>query len=379
MVDFGLTDTQRSLVLDAERRAGKLVQGSDGQGLMARAQWRLWGSEGWLGTCLSTENGGGGHGALSTVLAFEALGKAGVDRGRLFAVGAHLFGCTMAVANYGTSQQRADWCPQLASGDAVGALAFTEASGGSDLKACETEITEDKDGLCLSGQKSFVSNGAQADLFIVLAKSPAQSAPFNLSMLLVPSTTPGLEICPIEGGRGLSATSPAKIIFNNCRLPTDAVLGARGGGVGVLIGTMRWERSCILAGFLGALDRDIGRVTAYLKEKRGPAVAPIKHQAVAHSLARIKLRAENARWMLYRGAWALNHDKEQMLLPAMSKLSVSEALVDCTTELLRLIGTFGWVGGLELGDALDDVLGTLSASGTSEVQLNTIAAGFGGV
>lgn len=376
-MDFTLTENQRSMIQHAQDSAPLLMSASPEAGGMPRNAWNTWGLEGWLGTCLPEEHGGGGRSAHDTVIGFEALGFHGVARGQLFSVGAHLFGCAKGIAVFGTDQQRTKWCPKLASGDKVGALAFTEPSGGSNLGDCETIIAQDGDGLILSGKKTHVTNGTDADVFLVLAASEAQPPPFNLTVLLVPRETKGLTVRKIDCAIGLRETAPAEISFTKCSLPTDCVLGSIGGGLGVLIGIMGWERTCILAGLLGALERDITNVTAYLGQTRGLAEPPIRHQSVAHSLARMRLRSETARQMLYRGASELDHGKDRLVRPAMVKLAVSEALVDCAVELLRITAGFGWTGGLGLGQALDDAMGALSASGTSEVQLNMIATGFG--
>jgi alkylation response protein AidB-like acyl-CoA dehydrogenase len=213
-------------------------------------------------------------------------------------------------------------------------------------------------------------------VFLVLAKSGSQDGPFNMSVLIVPRSTPGLTVRAHLDVHGLATSAPAEITFEDCRLTPECLLGTQGAGLGVLLGIMQWERSCILAGLLGALKLDIKRVSSYLGQRRASGTSPMQHQSVAHAVARLSLRTKAARLMLHRGAWELDHGNDKLVQPAMSKLMISETLLDGATELLRLTAGFGWSGGLGLGQALDDVVGTLSASGTSEIQLNTIAAGL---
>ena len=166
----------------------------------------------------------------------------------------------------------------------------------------------------------------------------------------------------------------AKINLKDCFLPEDALLGRCGAGMGVTLSIMRWERSCILAGFLGALERDLVRVTSFLCERRDSKGSLMRHQGVSHKLAHIRLRIESARWLMYRAAWDLDHGTGPILYPALSKLSLSQTLVDCGLELQELMAGSGWMDELGIATALHDVVGTLSASGTSNVQLNIISS-----
>lgn len=308
---------------------------------------------------------------MDSALAFEALGREGIDRGWLFAMGAHLFGCAMAIANHGSEEQRGNWLPRLADGSAKGALAFTEPTGGSDFAGCETSLQIEGDELVLDGRKVLVTNAAVADVFVVLAASPETPSPFGFSIVLVPKDTAGLSTRAIEKPRGLAKTSPAEVILEECRVPATNILGRQGAGMGLLLDVMRWERSCILAGALGALERDLRMATAYL-ERRRTASASKQLQAVSHSLAEIRARLEAARWLMLRAAWEVDNGKDALMYPAMSKYVVSETLAACTMELRQLVAGAGWTGELDLADALDDACALLSASGTSHVQLNAI-------
>ncbi len=363
-MDFGLTEGDSGVVA---RATGFARQFSETGGTPS---WDQWGDGGWTGLGLPGEFGGGGYPAQTSVLAFEALGRGGIDRGALFALGAHLFGCSMAVANHGSAEQKSAWLPLLASGTAVGALAFSEASGGSDLDSCGSKLVADGTGYRLSGAKTCVTNGSIADLFVVLARTREQRSPFAYSMVLLPRDTPGLSVTPIEGVRGLAATTPAEVVFDDCPVAESDLLRRGDLGMAQMLDIMRWERSCILAGSLGALQADFERVMRHLSE-RG------RHQATDHALARIRTRIEAARWLMLQAAWRLDQSGSDLLQPSMSKLFVSEAIAECTGELRRLVAGAAWRGELGLADALDDALALLSASGTSEVQLNTIASQIG--
>lgn len=185
-MDFAPTEAQKALIVAASDFADALGARFGGNPVLSRELWRFWGSEGWLGLCIPAAHGGGDADALSAVLAFEAMGRAGVSRSQLFGVGAHLFGCAMAIARHGTPEQGARWLPLLAGGEAVGALAFSEPTGGSDLTHCRTLLEREGDGVLLEGRKALVTNGCEADLFLVLARASWLSPPLDVSSLLVP-------------------------------------------------------------------------------------------------------------------------------------------------------------------------------------------------
>lgn len=368
-MDFGPSNEQRDLIEKAGAFAGSLIEAFGENPSMTRDLWRFWGDEGWLGLCLPEAHGGAGQEALTAVLAFEAMGRAGVSRSQLFGVGAHLFGCAMTLARYGSASQKTQWLPALAEGATVGALAFSEPTGGSDLAHCETRLRPDGDGYRLDGEKTLVTNGGEADLFLVLARSPSLAPPLDVSAVLLRRDTPGLDIRPIESVSGLSRTRPAEITMEGSRVEQDALLGKAGGGIGVLLGAMHAERACILAGSLGALDRDLEAVRVHVAA-RGAA----EHQAVRHALAKVRARSESARWLLYRGAWGLDHGDRSLLRASISKVTVCEVLVEGAVALAELAAGEGWKGSLGLAEALADATATCTASGTANIQLNTISA-----
>ncbi|WP_211315468.1 acyl-CoA dehydrogenase family protein [Roseicyclus mahoneyensis] len=337
------------------------------------AGWQAAAKEGWMGLCLSRP-AGAGLSALDTVTAFEALGEAGASRGAVFATGAHLFGAATAMSRFGSADEVQDLLDKLAAGQAVGALALTEPSGGSTLSAMETVIRDLGRGeLSLAGAKTYVTNATQADVLLVLAREDGAPPPMNLTVLLVPADTSGVTIEPLAGGRGLAGADMGRVRFDGCVLPECAVLGRRRAGLAVFMAMMQWERSCILAGNLGALERDFRAVCAHLEARRDANGSLTAHQAVCHPLADVQARIEAARLILYRGAWSLDQGKDAAHWPSISKLTLAETLVECHVILRQLMAGAGWSNQAGIADALDDALAVAAASGTSEIQRTLIA------
>src|SRR5438552_8561964 len=166
------------------------------------AGWRAIADFGLIDFALPRAWGGRNGGALVTAALLEALGRGGADRGLLFAIGAHLFGCAMPLATYGSSAQAERWKHALGSGAAIGALAITEATGGSSLDGIATEAREGSGGYVLNGEKTLIANAPVAGLFLVLARHSHRPGPFGLTALPLPRHASHLALAPIAWGRG---------------------------------------------------------------------------------------------------------------------------------------------------------------------------------
>jgi alkylation response protein AidB-like acyl-CoA dehydrogenase len=370
------TPEQQALIAEASRFAHDRLLPRDRPTAFDEAGWRACAEHGVLALPLPAAWGGRGEGALTTVAVFEALGRGGADRGLLFALGAHLFGCALPISRYGSAHQQARWGTGLADGSAIGALAITDPAGGSDLTLMGARALGGTEGYVLSGEKTLVTNGPRADVFLVIAATAPDRGPLGLSAFLVPRETPGLSVEPL-GAPGLPGAPMATIMFKECGLPPAALLGPVGAGMKVMSSSLRWERSCLLAGFLGAAERDLQSCLAHVRARRDRRGPLLKHEAVAHRLARMKLRLEAARWLVYRAAWNIDEGRGVLLAPALAKLAASECLVDNALDALRISAGPGWLDEAGLASALRDVVGTMSASGTTDVQLSVIAASLG--
>ncbi len=368
------SDSQQSLIEGARRFAEQILAPRPPALDFDRWAWDACAREGILGAPLPSEWGGGAHGALTTVGIFEALGSGGADRGLLFAMSAHLFGVAVAVSRFGSKQQKDLWGERLAGGGAVGALAATEETGGSSLSDMATVAKDSGAGYQIRGAKILVTNGPVADLFLLIASENPRRGLLGLTAFLLPRDMPGLSIKPLTPTLGLAAAPMARLELYDVPLPKEAVLGRSGGGFAVMKVSMQWERTCLLAGFLGAAELDLKRCLKYVRGRRDGAGSLFNHQAVSHRLARTHCRLEAARQLLYRGALAIDCQEDPLLWPARVKLFVGESIIECAEELLRVYAGAGWLDEGGAGTALKDVVAVMSASGTSDVMLNIISA-----
>jgi len=370
-MDFALPAELR----DRAERARRFAEGratAKAGGALDLDTWRAAASFGLFGS--ASDLAAGGKSALAAFVLFEAMGRGGLDRSLLFAMGAHLFGCAIPIAAHGTEAQRGKWLAGLVDGSIVGALAITEPQGGSSLDLIQTGAGEAPGGVVLNGEKTLVCNAPDAGVFVLLARQNAIKGPLGLSAFLVPRGAEGLSVARIDSTLGLKAAPMGRLTLKDCFVPADAMLGRAGSGLRVFATAMQWERTCLLACFLGAAERDLAACVGALRARRDADGPLMRHQGVSHALARLKLTLEAARLVGQRGAWAIDRGTADTTTAAMAKLALSEAVAECAEKTLKLMAGSAWQGRpLDFGAALADALGGLFASGTSEIQLDIIA------
>jgi len=372
-VKFDLPSEMRGIFERARRFAEANLSNKDRRIGLDRIGWGAAAEFGVFQLAAGPAGPGRGRGALASVAMLEGMGRGGADRGLLFAIGAHLFGSVVPLSIHAGHSQAAQWLAPLRDGTVIGALAVTEAGGGSSLEHIETTLVETTGGYVLSGTKTLIGDAPEAGVFLVLARQFPNRGPLGLTALLVPADVSGLTVTPIVT-TGLPGLPMGDVGFDQCFVPADAVLGGQGAGLRVFATAMQWERSCLLSGFLGAAERNLEACLSMLRDRGDHQGSLLRHQAIAHRLARMKLRLEGARLLVYRAANFLDEGHDDQAAAAMAKLAASEAIVAVAEDGLRLMAGLAWrAQPVDYSAALSDSLGGLSASGTTEVQLEIVA------
>jgi L-prolyl-PCP dehydrogenase len=361
----------------AEFARGKLGEGSGTEDdAEFRRRWLLVARQGLAGSAVPAEFGGGGVNAVTAAALMEGLGYGCGDMGLAFSVAAHLFACLMPVVAFGTDEQRRRWLPGLCSGELIAAHAITEPESGSDALHLRTTATRARDRYLLNGEKCFVTNAPVADVFIIQAVTLPGAGYFGLSSFLVSADNPGLHVGPRRGKIGLRGSPTADVRLDGCVVPAGDRLGAEGGGASVFSSSMSWERTCLFAGYLGAMRRLVEGTISYAKQRRQFGEPIGGFQAVSHRIVDMTIRLDTARLLLYRAAVGLDRGSEDEIAPAMAKLVVSEAAVQIGLDAIQLRGALGILDG-EAERFLRDALPSRIFSGTSEIQKNNIARALG--
>jgi L-prolyl-PCP dehydrogenase len=374
-LDFGWTKEERD-IYDRVYSRTKLWSAPD-PGFFTPQEWKLCAELGLLGLSVPQRYGGEGYGFLATARAAEAFGRGAPDMGLVFSAMAHLFACAMPIVEHGNEELRAETLPRLSSGEWVGANAITEEGAGSAVSQLATRAERAADSYVLTGEKSFVSNGPAADVFVIYATSQPKLGHLGVSAFVVDRGTPGLMVSEPFGKLGLERCPAGTLRLDRCVVPASRRLGREGQGAAIFQAAMRWERTCLFAAYLGRIERLV-ELCAEHARTRIQFGRPIgANQAISHRLARMRVRLEGARLLLWQACWRLAQDEPASADVAMAKLAVSEAATESALDAVRIFGGEGIRsdGGIER--ELRDAVPSLVFSGTSEMQLELIARELG--
>lgn len=343
----------------------------------SRDVWRKCAEFGIQGLPVPEQYGGSSADPLTTMLAMEALGYACRDNGLLFSLHAHMWAVVMPILRFGTEAQKQRWLPALCNGTLVGAHAMTEPDSGSDSFAMKTTAERRGDKYVLNGTKTFVTNGPVGDLFIVFATINRARGMWGITGFVVPKDTPGLTISKPIKKMGLKTSPMAEVIFTDCEVSADQLLGREGQGSAIFNHSMGWERSCILASAVGGMERQMDGCVAYAKERRQFGRAIGSFQLVATRIVDLKVRLETARLLLYRTAWSHAEGTITPLDAAIAKLYISECAVASSLDALQVFGGWGYTEEFGVEREVRDAIAGRLYSGTSEIQRLIIARGLG--
>jgi alkylation response protein AidB-like acyl-CoA dehydrogenase len=382
-VDLELSPEQRELydaVLEfARAELNHDLEGRDRDACFPRECWQKCAEFGLLGLPIPPEYGGQGQDLLTTTIAMEALGRGCRDNGLVFSLNAQMWACQMPILHFGTEEQKRAWLPRLVSGAAIAAHAITEPGAGSDVFSLSSRAVRVGDGYRLDGTKTFSTNAPVAELavaFAYLDRSAETRAP-ALTAFLVPRGTPGLSFSkPIEK-MGLRTSPMGEVTFDGCVVSAAQRLGPEGAGMAIFNAAMEWERACIFAGHLGAMERLLEDCVAYARQRRQFGQPIAKFESVASRIADMKVSIEAGRYLLYRVGVLKQQGKSAVLEAAMAKLFVSEAHTRAALDALQIHGGYGYMKEYPIEREVRDALSGTLYSGTSEMQRKIIARCLG--
>ncbi len=376
-MDFSLTDEQqqlkRSVIEFARKELADDVISRDRDELFRHDLWKKCAEFGIQGLPFPTAYGGQGADIMTSVLAMEGLGYASRDNGLVFGLNAQMWSVQMPILNFGTEEQRRQYLPALCSGGMIGAHGMSEPGSGSDAFALSTRAVRDGDHYVLTGSKTFVSLAPVADVFVIFATVNKKLGFFGVTAFLVDKNTPGFRVGKRIEKMGLRTCPWAEVFLEDCRIPVGNRLGKEGSGSSLFNDSMEWERGCLLAGTVGAMERQLETCVRYARERK-QFKAPIgKFQSVANRIVEMRLRLETSRLLLYKLAWEKSQGQRSPLTAAMVKLHLSEVWKQSCLDAIQIHGGYGFTTEYEVEREFRDSIGGTIYSGTSEIQRNIIA------
>ncbi len=370
-MDFSLSEEQRDLrAAAADFARGELdrdLEARDADSTFSRDAWRACARFGIQGLPIPKELGGGGADILTTVLVMEGLGYGCHDNGLIFSLNAQMWSLELPLVKFGTDAQKQAYLPGLIAGELIGVHAVTEPESGSDAFSMRTRVERDNDCYVITGTKQYITNAPIADVVLVFAAHPDRSKTAGISAFLVETDTPGFSVSRHLEKMGLRTSPMAELVLDECRIPEQNRVGPEGAGMAIFNSAMAWERSCILAGALGAMQRQLETCVEYARERRQFGQPIGKFQAVADKVADMYLRLEAARLLIYQAAW-LGQQGSAVAAAAAAKLFTSEAWIASSLDAVQIHGAYGYMRESGIERDLRDAVASTIYSGTSEIQ-----------
>ncbi|MCI8925555.1 MAG: acyl-CoA dehydrogenase [Lachnospiraceae bacterium] len=379
-MDFMLTkqhEMARTLFKEfAEKEVKPLAQEVDETEVFPRETVEKMAKAGFLGIPVPKEYGGQGCDPLTYAMCVEELSKVCGTTGVI--VSAHTSLCCDPIMTYGTEEQKQKYLVPLAKGEKLGAFGLTEPGAGTDAQGQQTKAALDGDEWVLNGSKIFITNGKEADVYVIFAVTSVVTdakgrSKKMISAFIVEKGTPGFTFGTKEKKMGIRGSSTYELIFTDCRIPKANLLGQEGKGFGIAMHTLDGGRIGIAAQALGLAEGALERTVEYVKERKQFGRAIGAFQNTQFQLADMATKVQAAQYMVYRAAMAKATQKSYTVEAAMAKLYAAEVAMEVTTKAVQLHGGYGYIREYDVERMMRDAKITEIYEGTSEVQRMVIS------
>ena len=329
---------------------------------------------GLFGICIPEQYQGAGMDTISSCIAVEEVSKACGGVGVI--VSAHNSLCVDPILAFGTEEQKQKYLPKLASGEMIGCLSLTEPGAGSDAGAATCTAELKSDGWHITGTKCFVTNGGDDGVMVLIAVTDPQEKKRRMSAFIVEHPYPGLEVPKLEHKLGIRCSSTAEFVFEDCVIPEENLLGARGKGLNVGLATLDGGRLGIAAQALGIAEASLAASLTYSQQREQFGMPICKFQDIQFKLADMAVGIEAARMLMYRAAWMKDQGRDYGVEAAMAKLYASEVSNRATNIGVQIFGGYGYCKDYPVERYLRDARITELYEGTSEIHRLVIARGL---
>ncbi|PUU87500.1 acyl-CoA dehydrogenase [Halanaerobium sp.] len=324
-----------------------------------------------MGIPFPQEYGGAGADTLSYIIGVEELSYRCATHGVILS--AHVSLGAHPIYKYGTDEQKEKYLEPLAKGEKLGAFGLTEPNAGTDAASQNTTAELDGDEYVLNGNKIFITNAGVADTFIIMAMTDKSKGTRGISAFIVEKDTPGFTVGKKEDKMGINASDTRELIFQNCRIPKENLLGKEGMGFKIAMATLDGGRIGIAAQALGIAQRALDETVKYVKEREQFGRPIGKFQGLQWYIAEMATKVESARNLVYKAALTKDSGESFSTEAAMAKLKASETASEVTNKAVQIFGGYGYMKEYPMERLMRDAKITEIYEGTSEVQKMVIA------
>lgn len=365
----------------AEKEVKPLAQEVDETEVFPRVTVEKMAKAGFMGIPIPKQYGGQGADVLTYAMCVEELSKVCGTTGVI--VSAHTSLCCDPILTFGTEEQKQKYLVPLAKGEKLGAFGLTEPGAGTDAQGQQTKAVLDGDEWVLNGSKIFITNGKEADVYVIFAVTgmieKRGKMMKEISAFIVEKGTPGFTFGTKENKMGIRGSSTYELIFTDCRIPKENMLGAQGKGFNIAMHTLDGGRIGIAAQALGLAEGALDRTVEYVKERKQFGRAIGAFQNTQFQLADMATKAKAAQFMVYAAAckkdeYTKNPKISYSVEAAQAKLYAAEVAMEVTTKAVQLHGGYGYIREYDVERMMRDAKITEIYEGTSEVQRMVISS-----
>jgi len=374
-MDYELNEEQKMVIEEAKKFAEKTlapaVEKLDEKQEVNLAALKELGQLGYLGMTVPEEYGGTNLGAVPYAGAMIEFSK--VDAGTAVALSVQNSLVNDAIVMFGSEEQKKKYLPKLTSGELLGCFSLTEAGAGSDPGSLRASAVRDGDHFILNGTKNFTTNGSFADVIIAFLQTDKEKGAKGISAFLIENTVPGFAVGKHENKLGIRTSSTTEMVFTDCRVPADHMLGKENKGLNIALATLDCGRIGIAAQAVGIAEGALEEAVKYAKERMQFGSKLAEFQAIQFMLADMAVDVELAKTMLYKAAWMKDTHKKFTKESAMIKLFASEMAHRVCHKALQIHGGYGFMKDYKVERLYRDQRITEIYEGTSEIQRVVVA------
>ncbi|MGM0914509.1 MAG: isovaleryl-CoA dehydrogenase [Pseudomonadota bacterium] len=328
--------------------------------------WQKFGDMGLLGITVSEEDGGTGMGYLAHCIALEEISRASASVGLSY--GAHSNLCVNQLKINASSEQKAKYLPKLMSGEHVGALAMSEPGAGSDVVSMKLRARKDGDKYILNGNKMWITNGPDADVLVVYAKTDPEAGSKGITAFIIEKGMPGFSTAQKLDKLGMRGSNTCELVFQDCEVPEENILGEVGKGVRVLMSGLDYERTVLAAGPIGIMQAALDIVVPYIHERKQFGQSIGEFQLVQGKVADMYTTLNACRAYLYAVAAGCDRGQTSRKDAAGVILYCAEKATQVALDAIQLLGGNGYINEYPTGRLLRDAKLYEIGAGTSEIR-----------